>query len=274
VTPNTFKLQTPVGNNTINVTGACSLDFSAINLLAMRTESFGNSIITLIAAPTSIPMFPGWNSTRYDAVSEILLDAPLTGSKTFAVHSNLTNGILVTKCDSVIPNCTNLRAYRVSTGLAQVRDAELLVGAGDPILLAMGPGAMKRYSLESFSSVPLTDAVFHPAVSAVVSAKLRSLRLQDQGINRSNEALLYVEHAPGKEIYRTRDAGANWYKVHTIPSTNTILDIIPAHANTKNDDGESHWEPSFLSLERFDKDGPGVGTDFDLRVIGQDWHGF
>lgn len=102
-------------------------------------------------------------------------------------------------------------------------------------------------------------------MGTIVSAKIRSLRLRDQEINRSNEALLYVEHGSFKDVYRTRDAGANWYKVHRIPSTNTILDIIPAHAHTKNDDGRDHWEPSFLMLEK---------TSSDLRVIGQDWHGY
>jgi hypothetical protein len=271
--PNGFRLTDPATNLNLLSDGTCSLIIDSIQLFAMRTNDFSLGTYEKI----KIPMFPGIDTGIYDKISKILIDAPTNGTNTFVTTSQNGPGILVTKCSALTStNCDNAKSYRIAAPAA-VMSADLLVGNGNPLLLVVGSAGVKRYSLGDTAQTPAdgqTSGVLHPAVSGITSAKLRSLRLQDQGINRSNEALLYVEHGGGKHVYRTRDSGVNWYRVHTIPNTNTIHDIIPSHAHTKSDDGSEHWEPSFLMLERFDKDGSGSGTAYELRVIGQDWHGF
>jgi hypothetical protein len=270
-----FKLKT-LGGAVLTETGSCVLRFTARSFYAMRTTNNDHQTNLKIntGSHKTIPMYPYENAGKYDTISKILLDAPTSGKTTVvSLDFEASEGsALVTKCDQVgaAAGCTNPQSYRIPA-TDNIKDADILVGDGDvgsvdPILLVVNANGVMRYSLGASAGTILTTVLLpSPVMGTIVSAKIRSLRLRDQEINRSNEALLYVEHGSFKDVYRTRDAGANWYKVHRIPSTNTILDIIPAHAHTKNDDGRDHWEPSFLMLEK---------TSSDLRVIGQDWHGY
>jgi hypothetical protein len=266
VTTDTFELKK--GAVTLTSVSACSPQLRSIQLLALKTSG----IETFAANPNAetiipIPMIPSLSST-YDAVSKILLDAPAAGPTTIATYS-VMGGALITRCASMSATaCVTPTSYRIAP-VGSLRDAELLVGDGDPILLLATGNGILRYSLGASAETTFTS-VLHPAPTGTIdSAKIRSLRLRDQGINSPRDAILYVEDTSGKHLYRTRDAGAHWYRVHTISTANTIVDIIPAHAHTKDEEEQDHWEPSFLLLERFFN-----GTDHDLRVISQDWHGF
>jgi hypothetical protein len=202
-------------------------------------------------------------------VRKMIYDNPSAGTTTLVsqVDDAATTRFVVTR--------GNGTRYSWSPGTT-TKSFDLLVGGGDPVLLAAVSDSttfsLKRWRLTSSLEQELATpaAAFYPPLPATPSnVILRSLRSPDQGINDSQSALLYLSVTSGQMLYRTQDGGQTWFRVAAFPlNDGTITDIMPIERHDIYLDGSAHWNPGFLLLQKFISNGEKV------RFLSQDWHGF
>ena len=249
INPSDFEVYSPSGL-IMDGGGSCTFGIanrSNINLKAFRASNL--DIATTAPSIFDIPMV----KIAGAGVETILLDMPPSGNSLAVALRNSTGMISATQCES---NNSCLAPTLADKSATTIDSADLIMDQGQPLLLAASLnslGTVKRYQFDFTNSNPqnriqdnASSVFFYPNLPAGVFSNviIKSLRSPDNFSISRPEALLYFENSGTGYLYRSLDAGLNWYRVDEFPSTSySVTDITVVENNYG-----SNWEPAFALL--------------------------